>query len=273
MQPVIALHGWLDNAATFDPLMSILPGNLSVLALDLPGHGLSSHYPPGCMYHFTEDLVTLRRIVQYFKWDKVSIMGHSMGSTYAFLYAALFPSQVEKIIGFDILRPYCLDSEKFIKTGGGDIDQLINLMQSKTDPPVYKLNDLVERQFEGSSKSISKNSCKILLSRGSKQSKKVAGMLELTRDIRLKYYSFLHSLPHEFLLSMATKIKCEVCNIKGKQGMYYENVEYYEETLNAMQSSAKSIEYLQVDGTHHFQLNNPENVADIVFKFLSRNKQ
>lgn len=90
-QPVLAMHGWLDNAATFDPLMELLPESLSVLAIDLPGHGRSSHYPPGVLYHFTEDVVTIRRLAKHFGWEKVSIMGHSMGGSYAFLYAAIYP--------------------------------------------------------------------------------------------------------------------------------------------------------------------------------------
>ncbi|KAF4532370.1 hypothetical protein B566_EDAN003674 [Ephemera danica] len=40
------MHGWQDNAATFDPLLAMLPSSLSVLAIDVPGHGFSSHYPP-----------------------------------------------------------------------------------------------------------------------------------------------------------------------------------------------------------------------------------
>jgi pimeloyl-ACP methyl ester carboxylesterase len=47
--PVIALHGWLDNAATFTRLAPMLPG-LRILALDFAGHGYSAHRPPGGSY-------------------------------------------------------------------------------------------------------------------------------------------------------------------------------------------------------------------------------
>lgn len=45
-QPIIAIHGWQDNAGTFDPLIELLPKELSILCIDLPGHGRSSHIPP-----------------------------------------------------------------------------------------------------------------------------------------------------------------------------------------------------------------------------------
>lgn len=72
-QPLVALHGWQDNAGTFDRLIPLLPPNLAILAIDMPGHGLSSHLPTGQFYYvFWDGLIILRRITKYYKWNKVS---------------------------------------------------------------------------------------------------------------------------------------------------------------------------------------------------------
>ena len=47
--PVIALHGWLDNANSFARLAPKLAG-LRIVALDLAGHGHSGHRPAGAGY-------------------------------------------------------------------------------------------------------------------------------------------------------------------------------------------------------------------------------
>lgn len=60
-QPLIALHGWQDNAGTFDGIGSLLPSDISMLAIDFPGHGRSSHYPKGQSYYLFWDGVTLVR--------------------------------------------------------------------------------------------------------------------------------------------------------------------------------------------------------------------
>ncbi|NIR25586.1 MAG: alpha/beta hydrolase, partial [Gammaproteobacteria bacterium] len=41
-RPVLALHGWLDNAASFDALGELLEG-VQLVALELAGHGHSQH--------------------------------------------------------------------------------------------------------------------------------------------------------------------------------------------------------------------------------------
>lgn len=56
IQPIIAVHGWQDNAGSFDNLAPILcEEGHSVYAFDLPGHGHSSHLPAGCTYYLLWD--------------------------------------------------------------------------------------------------------------------------------------------------------------------------------------------------------------------------
>src|SRR5690606_12628050 len=52
---VLALHGWLDNAASFVPLAAEFERagmRLDLVAPDLPGHGRSAHLAPGADYSF-----------------------------------------------------------------------------------------------------------------------------------------------------------------------------------------------------------------------------
>ncbi len=48
--PVLGLHGWLDNANTFIEVAKYLTPGIRFVAIDLPGHGFSSHKPPGSSY-------------------------------------------------------------------------------------------------------------------------------------------------------------------------------------------------------------------------------
>jgi pimeloyl-ACP methyl ester carboxylesterase len=267
-QPILATHGWLDNAGSFDPLMQLLPPSTSLLALDLPGHGLSSHYPPGYNFHITNDIVSLRRVVKYFGWKKLRLLGHSMGSTIFFMYCAIFPDDVEKYVGIDILRPWALLPEVFVKNSGTqEIDKIVDVMlRGNREAPETTEEDLVQRQHIGSNKSISVESSRILMKRGSYKSTKNPGLVGLNRDIRLKVL-LMHSMPHEHLIELASRIKCEVYNLKAKGGMYYEKKSYYKETIDVIRKNTK-MEYHEVEGTHHVHLNTPENVVQHVQRIL-----
>lgn len=72
-QPVIMLHGWQDNAGSFDKIVPLLSNDIALLAIDLVGHGHSSHLPVGMFYHVIWDgIFLLRRIAEHYEWRKVS---------------------------------------------------------------------------------------------------------------------------------------------------------------------------------------------------------
>uniref|UniRef100_A0A8C3SHU6 AB hydrolase-1 domain-containing protein n=1 Tax=Chelydra serpentina TaxID=8475 RepID=A0A8C3SHU6_CHESE len=60
--PVLCLHGWLDNANTFNRLIPLLPKDYCYMAMDFGGHGLSSHRPAGFPYHFLDYVSEVRRV-------------------------------------------------------------------------------------------------------------------------------------------------------------------------------------------------------------------
>lgn len=69
-------------------------------------------------------------------------------------------------------------------------------------------------------------------------------------------------------MEFATRIKCNVMNIRGDPGMLFHNPENYYKVLNKVQETAKNLVRIQVPGTHHLHLNNPENIVKDVREFL-----
>ncbi|WP_392339732.1 alpha/beta fold hydrolase [Moritella marina] len=100
---LLAVHGWLDNAASFVPLADNLLTQLAdgslpyqLIAIDLPGHGLSTHKIGH--YNFIEWVDDLYQIVTSQNWGPVSIIGHSMGAMITSIFAAAFPELVKQIV-------------------------------------------------------------------------------------------------------------------------------------------------------------------------------
>lgn len=103
-RPVLALHGWLDNAASFDRLAPLLTG-ADVVAVDLSGHGLSYHRSPQARYDIVDDLPDLVRLADYLGWDRFDLVGHSRGAAIAALLTAALPERVSSVVLLDGVTP------------------------------------------------------------------------------------------------------------------------------------------------------------------------
>ncbi len=99
---VLALHGWLDNAASFVPLSAHLP-QLDLVMLDLPGHGYSAALPEGSEYLLFSSLHPVMDAADALGWERFVLIGHSMGAAIASLLAAAMPQRIEKLVAIEML--------------------------------------------------------------------------------------------------------------------------------------------------------------------------
>ncbi|HEY2344890.1 MAG TPA: alpha/beta hydrolase [Xanthomonadaceae bacterium] len=102
--PLLAMHGWLDNAASFVPLMSYL-AEFDLVSLDLPGHGASAHRAPGYDYAFVDWIHDALDALDALGWQRARLLGHSMGAAIATMVAASAPERVEKMALIEALGP------------------------------------------------------------------------------------------------------------------------------------------------------------------------
>lgn len=113
-EPVLCLHGYLDNAASFLPLMqeSDLLVDRRIIALDWPGHGHSDHRSVGAHYHFFDYVSDLLALFTLNNWQKIDIVAHSMGAMIASAFAAAFPEKVKSLTLIDSFGFICAPEEK-----------------------------------------------------------------------------------------------------------------------------------------------------------------
>ncbi len=123
---VIALHGWLDNAASFDVIAPLLRAD--IVALDLAGHGLSYHRTPQASYNIWEDLPDLVRAADALGWHTFDLIGHSRGATVCTLLATALPERVGNVVLLDGLRPPPMPIENFA-------EQLGHFLREHLAPP------------------------------------------------------------------------------------------------------------------------------------------
>ncbi len=103
--PLLALHGWLDNAASFARLAPLLAERFRVIALDLVGHGHSDHLPAGATYHYLGYVRSVLAAAESLQLSRYSLLGHSLGAGIAALAAAAAAERIERLWLIEGLGP------------------------------------------------------------------------------------------------------------------------------------------------------------------------
>ena len=103
--PLLALHGWLDNAGSFARLAPLLTDRWQVIALDLPGHGHSDHLPAGAHYHFIDYVGVVLAVADALGLTRYQLLGHSLGAGIASMVAAAMPDGIERLLLIEGLGP------------------------------------------------------------------------------------------------------------------------------------------------------------------------
>lgn len=108
---VLALHGWLDNAASFDAIAPYLT-QCDIVALDLAGQGLSDFRSLDATYHLCDDLLDIIQVLRQLDWQHVNLLGHSRGAMLSTLLSASLPELVIKQVLVDGLLPIPAEPQK-----------------------------------------------------------------------------------------------------------------------------------------------------------------
>lgn len=270
IQPILCLHGWQDNAGTFDRLIPLLPPSMSFLAVDLQGHGQSEHYPPGLQYHLIDIVNTIDMIRRKMGWQKVMLMGHSMGSVGSYNYTGLFGDRVAFVVGIDALKSH-IRTHHFGNYLQRNIDKNVQLefQRSDREPPAYDVDEMIDMWVSGTNGSVTRDCVKYILKRNAVPSKINPGKFYFSRDVRVKFshYTFV---PQETSVEFAKRIKMPYCFIKATGSKYFEDKKFLLEVIDVLKENNPIFEWHMVEGTHHLHLTAPERVAGIITNFLNK---
>ncbi|KAJ3286227.1 hypothetical protein HK104_009136 [Borealophlyctis nickersoniae] len=96
---ILAIHGWLDNANSFDLAAPLLAAKGAyVVCLDLAGHGLSDHRQAHGGYYIWDMMDDILGVVDELNWPTFSLLGHSTGGHIAAFFTGTYPARVQRLI-------------------------------------------------------------------------------------------------------------------------------------------------------------------------------
>ncbi len=249
---VLALHGWLDNGASFLPLAACLEG-IHLICVDLPGHGLSDH--KSSPYVFTDWLDDLHQIMAAGGWSDVTLLGHSLGALIASAYAGVFPEQVVRLILLEGLGPLSQPDEEV----PAQLRRAIlnrSLTRERASSGFASLDEAVAARCKVAD--ISPEAARLICER---QLILRDGRLHWRSDARLRDLSPLRMSEGQARALMAA-IRCPVLFVQGEQGFASLTAQWL-----ARRDCFTQIHRESVAGNHHFHMDNPLQTAIVIEKF------
>lgn len=257
-EPVIALHGWLDNSSSFDLLAPHLDKKFSFYALDLTGHGHSDHLPLAADYTIACAVEHVLEFAKEMKFEKFHLVGHSMGAGIATLVAAVIPDAIKSLTLIEGLGPLSEKEENLP-------EKLLHHFKIKfrkllIEKPTYTSKE--EAAFDRTKKSgLPLRASRILAERGLKK-------LENNRftwrtDSRL-ISPVAHPLTERNVRVFLNCITSPTLLILGNDS---ELKDY--SSLKSRLQIMKTCEVLTLEGGHHIHMEREEEVAKLISKFMS----
>ena len=253
--PVIALHGWLDNANSFARLAPKLSG-LRIVAVDFAGHGHSDHRPRGAGYALADYAFDVLCVAEQLGWKQFALLGHSLGAIVSVIIAGSFPERVTRLALIDgiVLR------------SGPDIDAAENMSKALEAQLAHghkrkSVHPTLDRAIEARMKgmvAVSREAAELLAQRGLMP---VPGGYSWRSDSRLTLPSPLR-LTDAQAMSFVRRVTCPTMLVVAEEGMLVNHPELLDRLPFTLERLA---------GGHHLHLNDEAGatlVADCFNRFF-----
>jgi pimeloyl-ACP methyl ester carboxylesterase len=255
--PCLALHGWLDSAATFDGLAPLLPG-LRLVCLDLPGHGLSEHLPPGQPYAFVDTVAQVHAATVALGWTRYCLVGHSLGAAIAAVLAGAVPDRVQQLVLIEGLGPVTEDPKHAAERLARALEEEQRKQGKRA--PVYATREEAVRRLEASMSRLSQAAARTLVTRGLRE---VEGGFTWRSDPRLRLPSRLRMMEAQ-VLTFLRAIACPVLLVRASEGF-----PFAPKAESARVAALRDVHVVELAGGHHLHLDTPAPVADAIRERLA----
>lgn len=258
LPPLLALHGWLDNAATHDLLAPLL-SQFHIVALDFAGHGLSEHRPAHARYYTLDHVDDVYAVVRQLGWSQFTLLGHSMGAGVASMFAGSFPEMVSKLVVIEGLGVFAGEPAEGPALLRRAVEQWAEFQEGTRT--FATVEEAVQARRAGVGGHIGEEAARLLCARGLRE---VEGGYTWRTDKRLRLHSSSR-FDEEQARAFVAAITAPTLLVQAEQGLSF-NAERYAGRL----ACHRDLRVVKLPGGHHLHIDgNAIGVASCIQSFLS----
>ena len=263
-RPILAVHGWLDNAASFIPLAQSLP-DYHWVSIDLPGHGRSQRRPDGVIYHLMDYVADISAIVDDLGWEELDMVGHSLGAAIAGYFCAAFPEKVARLVLIDGIGS-TTDSEDAVLPRLRKATAYVQAKRRSHTKPTKRNGyeswaSLIDSRLQASK--MHRENAKLLMERAAVECN---GRVVVASDPRLKSPSFLY-LSESQVGEILSGISSKTLFIQAQSGFTINR-----NTTPKRLAAIDEVEVVSLPGDHHLHMDEAKTVALEMAAFFSKTR-
>lgn len=254
---VLAVHGWLDNAASFVPMMPFLSG-CDLAVIDLPGHGWSDHRPSGSEYTLAGWVEDVLAALDALGWSRACLLGHSLGGAICSMTAAAAPERVARLALIEALGALAGGPESALAR----LREGIAGRRTLAGKQLRVFRDLAAAvRVRMAANALSESVARLLVERGVAG---VEGGYVWRSDPRLTLPSPQRA-EESTIRAWLAGIECPTLLIAAAEAQPY----FSPELRDARLAAVNDIRMAVLPGGHHLHMETPEPVARALVAFLA----
>lgn len=248
----LALHGWLDNAASFSRLAPMLARRLGVriVAIDFAGHGHSRHTPGDyAIWDYADDVLDAADSLGS---TRPTLLAHSMGAGVACLLASALPERVARLAlidGLGAVTTPATEAPRQLRRG------LLGHRRSPSPPARYADEEAaLAARVRGGATPVDAETIRPVVARN--LGALGDGALGWRTDPHLMRPSPVRLTPEQVVACLA-EIECPALLVEGQTGILGEG-----EPARRARAALAGLERRVLPGGHHLHLE-PEAVSAV----------
>ncbi len=251
---MLCIHGWLDNANSFVPMMPYLPA-FDLVSIDLSGHGYSDPLPQGYSLH--ELCYQLTRIIEALGWSDCHLVGHSLGGSIATMLSVANPDIVQSLTLIDCSGPLSEEADQLP-------ERMQRALQDRLHPqrfdsrPFSSKEDAVKARLKATKMHTA--SARLIIDRQLNGTDDDGYRWRF--DPRWRYASTQYQTQAQ-VHAVLKAVTCKTLTIIANDGFLVNRADTHDR-LACLQTHQS----IRLPGHHHLHMDTPEPVAAAINRFL-----
>eukprot|EP01129_Flabellula_baltica_P009676 TRINITY_DN3990_c0_g1_i1.p1 TRINITY_DN3990_c0_g1~~TRINITY_DN3990_c0_g1_i1.p1 ORF type:complete len:446 (+),score=97.74 TRINITY_DN3990_c0_g1_i1:97-1338(+) len=262
---VLAVHGWLDNGASFlglaESYVRAYGDDLCFIAIDLCGYGQSGHNGRDTNFHFIDNTFDIYDvIVNQLKWDKVHYLGHSMGGNLGVMLNGAYPELFASNIIIDVLGPFGREEDNAPEFLRDSISRYFKNMDRQKR--IYKNLPQVMERYLSVNYCISPEAAQQLVRRGTVRTED--GGYQFSHDNRHTVNAEPQYMSEKQIISFIKKMENPSLVLWAEKRAYK-----FDTKRLSRREHFPNNQFIEIGGTHHVHCDEPERTFTYISDFLA----